>query len=356
MIKQYTRNVVILVPAYNPDVKLLSLLDDLRRCFSDILVVNDGSTAGLAVFEEIEKRQIKVLKHEVNRGKGAALKTGFKWIYENLPDSQTVVTADADGQHRFDDIVRVAEASLVNPKALTLGVRSFSGSVPLRSRFGNWWTRQIFFLLTHLHIQDTQTGLRGIPVSLLPHFVTLSGERYEFEIQMLADARCRETPPIEVPIETVYIDSNSTSHFNPLRDSMRIYGALIRFCLSSVGCFLLDNTIFTAILCLLMRLTDWKRALCVLYAIMVARVVSATTNYVFNRKLVFRSKASRGVSFLKYWSLVSMVLLIGYSCTAICARIFDAHGFWITFLKIVVETGLFFLSYKVQKKWVFGAQ
>ena len=345
--------ITILIPAYNPDANLVTLISKLVCRFKSILIVDDGSHGCSAVFSAIRKMGVPIIAHESNRGKGAALKTGFIWISEHVPDCKTIVTADADGQHRPDDIVHVAEVSLLNPRALTLGVRAFAGRVPFRSRFGNWWTRQIFFLMTRLKVQDTQTGLRGIPVTLVPRMLKLEGSRYEYEMQMLADAKCHEEQPVEVPIETVYIEANASSHFNPLRDSVRIYGALIKFCVSSVGCFLLDNFVFTVMLYLMMRLTDWKRATCVLGAIIVARSISATVNYLCNRTFVFRSKTRKSVAFLKYWGLVLMILFVGYVCTAVASRIFDARGFCVTALKIIVETVLFFLSYNLQKRWVF---
>ena len=344
----------ILVPAYNPDRKLVELLDGLRPRFRSIVVVDDGSATGAEVFREAESRGAKVLVHEINRGKGAALKTGFRWILENLPGCDAVVTADADGQHRPDDIVRVAEAALANPSSLTLGVRAFTGKVPLRSRFGNWWTRQFFFLMTRLRVLDTQTGLRGIPRALLPRMLEIPGDRYEYEMAMLADARHHPAPPMQVPIETVYVGGNESSHFSPLRDSIRIYGALLHFCASSVGCFVLDNAVFTAALFAFMRMTDWKRATNTFFAICAARAVSATANYFYNRRFVFRDVARKRRSFLKYWVLVLAVMSAGYAGTACIARALDANGIAITALKIAVETVLFFLSYKVQRRWVFA--
>ncbi|MCR5752176.1 MAG: bifunctional glycosyltransferase family 2/GtrA family protein [Kiritimatiellae bacterium] len=345
--------VVVLIPAYNPDEKLLDLVERLKGAFGDILVVNDGSSVGRDVFRRVAEKGVPVVVHEVNRGKGAALKTGFRWIAEHLPKCAAVVTADADGQHRPDDIVRVAEAALVNPESLVLGVRAFTGKVPLRSRFGNWWTRQFFFLFTHMRVADTQTGLRGIPVSLIPRMLEIPGDRYEYEMAMLADARHHAAPPVQIPIETVYSQGNASSHFSPLLDSFRIYGALLHFCASSVGCFLLDNAIFTAVLFAAMRLTDWKRATNTLIAICVARAVSASVNYFYNRRFVFRSAAAKRMSMPRYWLLVLAVMSAGYGCTAGLARILDVNGIAITVLKVVVETALFFLSYQAQRKWVF---
>ena len=345
---------VALIPAYEPDERLVEFVDRLHgEGFSRVVVVDDGSSVGREIFKGVMERGVPVVAHEVNRGKGAALKTGLRWIFEHLPDCAVVVTADADGQHRPNDIVRVAEVALANPSALTLGVRAFTGKVPLRSRFGNWWTRQFFFLATRMHVADTQTGLRGIPVSLMPRMLEIPGDRYEYEMAMLADARHHAAPPVQVPIETVYEPGNTSSHFNPLRDSVRIYGALLHFCASSVGCFLLDNAIFTVVLFAAMRTTDWKRATNTLLAICVARATSATANYFYNRRFVFRSNASKRASFPKYWLLVLCVMAAGYGGTAGLARILDANGFAITALKIAVETILFFLSYNAQRKWVF---
>jgi len=343
----------VLIPAYNPDEKLLALLDEITPLFPHVVVVNDGSTTGTKVFDDVRARGLPVLVHVSNRGKGAALKTGFRWILANLPGCVTVVTADADGQHRPADIVKVAAASLAHQRGLALGVRAFSGNVPLRSRFGNWWTRQVFFLMTRLRISDTQTGLRGIPTALLPRLLELEGDRYEYEMQMLAGARRHDEPPVQVPIETVYIAGNASSHFNPLRDSIRIYGALVKFCISSVSCFLLDNAIFTSVMTILTRSTDWRRATEVFVAFVSARAVSSTVNYVCNRRLVFRSSVSRLKSFFKYWLLVLVIMSAGYGLTAGLSRLVDAHGLAITAIKIAVETALFFFSYGAQKRWIF---
>jgi glycosyltransferase involved in cell wall biosynthesis len=348
------KKTVVLIPAFNPDEKLLSLLNELRPVFKCIVIVNDGSIQGNNILESISDGDVHVLKHDVNRGKGAALKTGMKWILKNIKDCSAVVTADADGQHRPDDILRVAKIAIDNPSALTLGVRAFTGNVPLRSRFGNWLTRQIFFLTTGMHVVDTQTGLRGIPISLIPRFLKIPGDRYEYEMAMLADARHHITPPLQIPIETVYIANNSSSHFKVVRDSVRIYGALLHFCASSIGCFLLDNAVFTLALVAMMRLTDWKRASNTFVAICIARIVSATVNYLYNRHFVFRADQSGGVSFLRYWMLVFFIMSTGYGCTAALSRFFDINGVAITLIKISVETVLFLFSFHIQRKWVFS--
>ena len=234
----------ILIPAYNPDEKLLALLPRLRERFRHIVLVNDGSTTGKDVFERAVPLVDAILVHEKNRGKGAALKTGLAYI----GDATDVITADADGQHTPEDIAKLADGLKSHRDGLVLGVRSFSGKVPLRSRFGNWWTRWFFFLMTGLMIRDTQTGLRGIPAALVPRVAKLPGDRYEYEMTMLADAKRHPSRPLQIPIETVYLDENATSHFNPVLDAIRIYRSLFQFCISSVLSFLIDNGVFAAVM------------------------------------------------------------------------------------------------------------
>ena len=220
-------DVSILIPAYQPDEKLAALVARLRDEFAHVVIVDDGSTEGRDVFDAIRPQVDVVVAHEVNRGKGAALKTGFAWIRDHQPDVCGVVTADADGQHTVEDIRRVAEAVKTHPGGLVLGVRHFGLKVPFRSRFGNHWTSCFFWLLTGLAIKDTQTGLRGIPCGLLDRVLALKGDRYEYEMRMLVDARLHEQKPLQIPIETVYIDGNKSSHFHPLRDTILTQRALL---------------------------------------------------------------------------------------------------------------------------------
>ena len=220
------RDIAIVIPAYQPDAKLSGLVEALRAEFPHIVVVDDGSTEGRQVFDAIRGQVEALLVHSANRGKGAALKTGFAWVREHLPEIVGVVTADADGQHRLDDIRRVAEATAMRKGGIVLGVRMFEGSVPFRSRWGNGWTRLLFRLLTGLAIRDTQSGLRGIPADMLDRMLSLRGERYEYETRMLVDTRHHASPPLQIPIKTVYLEGNKSSHYRPFRDTLLTQAAL----------------------------------------------------------------------------------------------------------------------------------
>ena len=346
-------SVTVLIPAYNPDEKLLALLPKLKERFSRIVLVDDGSLTGKDIFPKAAQYVEKVLVHEVNRGKGAALKTGFEYI----GGASDVITADADGQHTPDDIAKVAEALKSHRDGLVLGVRAFSGSVPLRSRFGNWWTRWFFFLMTGLMVRDTQTGLRGIPAGLVSRVAKIPGERYEYEMAMLADAKNHPSRPLQVPIETVYIDENATSHFNPLLDTIRIYRSLFQFCLSSVIAFLIDNGVFAAVIWLLSS-RDTPRRDDILVALLVARGISSHFNYFYNRFVVFRrgdgAPRRRHRSYYGYFGLVLAVAAASYALTEGCSAALDVQGVAITVVKIAADIVLFFASYFIQKKFIFN--
>jgi dolichol-phosphate mannosyltransferase len=222
------KDIVVVIPAYEPSETLIRLVRALRSNFRHIVVVDDGSAPSCAVFPALRDiGGITLLRHETNRGKGAALKTAFAHVLAHIPEAVGVVTADADGQHVLEDIRKVAAEASRHPDRLTLGVRSFSGDIPFRSRFGNIWTRIEFRLLTGVSVQDTQTGLRGIPASWLPDLLAIEGDRYEYEIRMLVYGSRAKRKPAGIPISTVYLDGNSASHFRPFKDTLRTQTALI---------------------------------------------------------------------------------------------------------------------------------
>ena len=225
-------NVTIIVPSLDPDEKLCKVVEGLlAEGFDDILLVNDGSHEDhLAPFEEAARHpEVTVLTHEVNRGKGRAMKTAFAWCMEHRPDIDGVVTVDGDNQHLPKDVRRCAEAMVAHPEKVWLGVRDFSlEQVPFRSRFGNNLTRGIMRLACGVDVSDTQTGLRAIPAGDLDYMCKIEGERYEYETQMLLSLRQQGIGIGEIVIETVYINENETSHFHPLRDSWKIYKIIFR--------------------------------------------------------------------------------------------------------------------------------
>ena len=226
--------VVLLIPALNPDQKLLALLEALKESgWTDpVLLVDDGSSPDHRdIFDRAATLGCHVVRHAKNLGKGRGLKTGFNYCLAHFPDAIGSVTADADGQHTPADIAACADALRASPQSLVMGCRDFaSAGVPLRSQLGNIITRNVMRLFCHVRVTDTQTGLRGISSSFMRHMLDVPGERFEYETNMLLETRAQHVPIREVTIQTLYIEGNKSSHFHVLLDSWRIYSLILRFC------------------------------------------------------------------------------------------------------------------------------
>ncbi len=335
----------ILIPAYKPDDKLVALTDQLLTHDDlKLVVVDDGSgEAFRPVFEALDKR-VTLISYPDNKGKGGALKTGIRYIMDHMPECERLVTADADGQHRYADIRRVLDKSEEMPGALVLGSRAFDGDVPLRSRFGNAMTRQVFAIASGMKVRDTQTGLRGFDRDGMRLFVDVPGDRYEYEINMLLTAARAEMPIYEVTIETVYLNDNESSHFNPLKDSLRIYACILKFACSSLICFGIDYVLFQ-LLRTFIPLT-WVSNL-------LARIVSASVNFMLNKKLVFKGNEKTLPAVLKYAALAVFIYLID---TAILALLYEKLGWSRYVVKIISGVLGYLISFPVQGRIVYRKQ
>lgn len=335
----------ILIPAYKPDDKLVALTDQLLTHDDlKLVVVDDGSgEAFRPVFEALDKR-VTLISYPDNKGKGGALKTGIRYIMDHMPECERLVTADADGQHRYADIRRVLDKSEEMPGALVLGSRAFDGDVPLRSRFGNAMTRQVFAIASGVKVRDTQTGLRGFDRDGMRLFVDVPGDRYEYEINMLLTAARAEMPIYEMTIETVYLNDNESSHFNPLKDSLRIYACILKFACSSLICFGIDYVLFQ-LLRTFIPLT-WVSNL-------LARIVSASVNFMLNKKLVFKGNEKTLPAVLKYAALAVFIYLID---TAILALLYEKLGWSRYVVKIISGVLGYLISFPVQGRIVYRKQ
>ncbi len=334
----------VVIPAYRPSAGLAGLVCALAgQPFAAIVVVDDGSGpdfaptfAAAAAFPNVQ-----LLRHAVNLGKGAALKTAFNYVLCSMPDVAGVVTADADGQHAPEDIARVAEVLAAQPDALVLGARAFGEDVPLRSRFGNILTRSIMHALLGRRLTDTQTGLRGIPAALLPRLLRIEATGYEFELEMLIAAHQLSIPMVEQPIRTIYEPGNKSSHFNPIVDSMKIYFVLLRFGSVSFASALLDNLVF---------ILTVHRLGSVLGAQVLGRAFSVTFNYSMVRRSVFDSRQRHQAVLPKYLALTAVSGACSYAGIEFLSRRFAVP---VVAAKLAVETFLFFVNFAVQRLFIF---
>lgn len=339
--------IAVLIPAYKPERTLCTVVQGiLERSDLSVVIVDDGSgNEYLSAFSGLTNfPRMHVLRHAVNLGKGAALKTGMNYALTKFPDLVGVVTADADGQHHVDDILRLATHLAASPQRFALGVRSFRRDVPFRNRAGNILTRYLVRLLMGLKISDTQTGLRAIPTSLMLELLRVPSNRYEFELDMLITAKHRRVPVEEVPIRTIYDHPNQTSHFNPLIDSMKIYFVLLRFGFVSLLTALIDNLVFYL---------TFRLSASIAVSQILARTIAVLFNYTAARNAVFMAREKHALVFSKYLLLVVANGLLSY----VLMRAFIA-GSHIPVIgaKLLAESILFLANFAIQRDFVFTSR
>lgn len=349
--------VPVIIPAYEPDDRLIKLLGDLKEhSLAPVIIVNDGSGEKYQdIFDkasELLGSEGKIISYPENQGKGYALKTAFRYVLENCPDAVGCVTADSDGQHTAECISKVKQALLGHPDSLVMGVRQFKkAEIPWKSWFGNTLTIKVFKLATGIYVSDTQTGLRGIPASFMKECLDIKKNRFEFEMRMLINS-AGKYPVYEVPIKTVYESKeNHQTHFDPVKDSVRIYklllGRFLKYVLSSLSSSVIDLVLFQ-LFCIALRS---RIAGYVAAATVIARIISATYNYLMNYKVVFKSSENIGKSAVKYFILA--VVQMSLSALLVTGGVKLIPVIPEVAVKIVVDTCLFFVSYYIQKKIVF---
>lgn len=347
--------VPILIPSFEPDENLIKICDDLITYELDnIIVINDGSSEIYnPIFKNLEDKNIKVLYHNGNKGKGRALKTGFEYVLNSSEEIIGCVTADSDGQHTPKDIGLCINNLIINNNSLILGTRDFDDKgVPIRSMLGNKITRNIFSYLSGVKITDTQTGLRGIPKDFMEKSLNIQGERFEFEMNMLLLSK-DYLGIIEVPIETVYESkTDHKSHFNTVSDSIKVYKVLLKmfmkYFLSSISSTGLDLILFFILVRFLE--SSYPRSY-IMISTIIARVISAFYNYIINYKYVFHSIHKKTETILKYFMLaVTQMLLSGLIVTFLSRQIIIIDD---VLIKFFVDMILFFFSYYIQRRFIF---
>ena len=352
-----SKQALMLIPSLEPDERLpvyvRALLDS---GFGQVVIVDDGSSAKYQdIFNRLDAMDgCDVIHHEVNKGKGVALKTGYAYIQKNFHNAIGVITADADGQHTVDDCLKLAQALCEGKDELYLGSRDFNLShVPPKSRYGNKITSLVFKLLYGQWLPDTQTGLRAFPASRLTFMQEVEGDRFEYEMNVLIACARAGMPMKPITIETIYENENSGSHFHPLRDSYRIYkvilGSFIKFMGASIASFLIDNGVFA--LCenlLFAGMLDGREFL----STVIARVISAPCNFLMNKNFVFKAKNSKK-AFTRYIILAVGLLLCSAVGVELLVELLHFAPALASLVKIVVDLVLYLVSYRVQNKWVF---
>jgi putative flippase GtrA len=190
-------------------------------------------------------------------------------------------------------------------------------------------------------ISDTQSGLRCIPMSMIPYLIGLEGEKYEYEMNMLISTKTIHTDILEEEITTVYLDNNRSSHFNPLIDSMKIYFLLLRFAFSSIFASTIDFLVFTSTYLL------YKN---ILIGMVLARAVSGGLNFYMNKSLVFHSQQGTARPLLRYFMLFIVLAVLSYTSI----RTMSNFGISVILAKVLAETVLFLASFTIQRDFIFN--
>ena len=343
-------NIVIIIPSYKPDKEImLEFIQKVKENFKNIIVVDDGSGEEYNEFySQLQTKDIVVLKHHVNFGKGRGIKTAFNCVLNNYPNIIGAVTADCDGQHYVEDIIKCANKLKENPDKLVIGYRNFDeNQVPFRSRFGNKITRWIFSTFVGIKITDTQSGLRAFGKNTMKKFLATVGERYEYETNMLIDCKEKDIEIAEVPISTVYIRNNSLSHFSPLKDSIRIYKLFAKYIIASLSSFIVDIILYALFIKLLPE-NDFYGISQIFIATIIARIMSSLYNFGINSKMVFKNQNRS--SLIKYFMLVVIQMFISAMAVSALFKLLRINS---TLIKIVVDTIIFVINFVIQREWVF---
>lgn len=346
-------DITIMIPAYNPDNKFIEFVSDLTENGYKIIIIDDGSRDDTKRYFDMARDQYgcRVVSHSINLGQGRAYKTGFNYYLSEskwggqFSDSIGVIQCDCDGQHCVEDINRCTKLLRSNPDKFILGVRDFSDKdIPLRSRFGNNSTSIVFKLFCGLNLKDTQTGLKGIPKSFIPCLMETPGERFEYASSVLLETKRKGVEILQFPIRTIYINENETSHFSPMRDSIRIYSLILKYLASSLSAFLVDIIAFSFFLSAAKGLFIHNYIIISAY---LSKIISCTYTYVVNKNLGFKRKNGNIWAIAKYTALyIGQATASGF-LTYTLVSVMNLNE---VISKIIADIFLFFVSFRIQDR------
>lgn len=349
--------VSVIIPSLNPDRSLINYVKKIiQNDLKPVVIINDGSSCAYDnIFNDLaDIEDCVVLSHEVNRGKGAALKTACRYFIENYPNHKGIITADADGQHAISDIIKIAEIiKQGGSRKAILGQRDlYNKNVPFRSRIGNATSALLFSILYGCNIWDTQSGLRGFTSDLLKSMINIKGDRYDYEMNVLAYLRINNIDIVKIPIKTIYINDNKGSHFRTFYDTsiifIRILGSFFAYISKYITSILTDIFIFA--LCFYVFFIDVELAQKVLIATIIARIGSSIVNYIINHKKISTHDIPPKNKVIKYYIFWLAQLIVSYFAVLEFSLTEKVN---IVFIKLVVDLLISTISYQIQKRLDF---
>ena len=352
------QKVTVVIPSLDPDDRLPAVIRGVQeKGFTDILLVDDGSAEQNQHYFQAAEHEMgcTVLHHTKNLGKGRALKTAFQWLLENRPDAAGCVTIDGDGQHHADDILACTEEMLSQEQdAIVLGARDFkTDNMPAKSRFGNKCTAAVFKLFCGMAVTDTQTGLRVFPRSVWKQMLEISGERFEYETNMLLMCGQQKIRMTEHPIRTIYIDSNASTHFHPIKDSARIYGIILRYFRGSLISYAVE---FITFILLNGFLKQCGFAQHLFLACALGGIAGLVFGFLFNRREMFRSTAPRATVAARHCILWAFRMFASFLLILLVTKPFGDSVPAQDLFKFLVDFLLCFGSFRIKQAWIFRTE
>lgn len=323
---------VIIIPAFNPDTRLIELVSSLKN--NNIIVIDDGSTSK-DIFDSLEDMGIIVIHHPYNMGKGCAIKTGIKEANKYYKNINAFITADADGQHSKEDIINIYN---MESNDIIFGTRDFKGRVPLRSKIGNKFSSLFLYFNTGMKLNDTQTGLRRFPYKYRKYLLDIEGNRFEYEMNVLNKLAKDKIIIKTVPIKTIY-ENNHTSHFHTVKDSLRIYHNFFKYVLVALLSAIIDLTLFTILI----------KSKTILISTIIARIISGTFNFTMNKSYIFKSNNNMLYELIKY---IVLFITCMFS-SAFLVKLITILKINTTLIKAFVDILLFITNYFIQKHYIF---
>lgn len=214
------KNCCVIIPTYNNHQTIKQVINDVLEYTDQVIVVNDGSTD---TTEEILNKidQIEIVSYSKNKGKGYALRQGFKFAWKQ--GYEYAITIDSDGQHFASDLPKFVEAIEENPNAIIIGNRNMEqAGIPGKSSFGNRFSNFWFRFETGIKMPDTQSGYRLYSLKPISKMIFFT-RKYEFEIEVIVRAAWKGVKVTDVPIQIYYAPIETRiSHFRPFRDFSRV--------------------------------------------------------------------------------------------------------------------------------------
>lgn len=344
-----TEKVAILLAVHQPGLELPALASELAKDNGyAVIVSDDGSGPEYDGVFAVLPDNVLVTRLPAHSGRGTTIKCGLRFLLERVPDVCGVITLESCEEHTLENIGGLAEALRERTGAILLGARTFAEPLPWKSRLGMLLVRLAFSGACSLKLTDTQTDIRAFPIELVPALTAVSGERYEYAVNVLLWASRNEVPIMEVTLPDAYSDVRIPRHFHPVRDSVRIFERIFKFAFASFSGFCVDYVTVLSLKALTTQALPASFSLFI--SVLAGRILSGTVSFTLNRKMGLRVDGKVSRAALKYFTILFALMAVNYWLLYLVHLLLHVP-LWLA--KILVESTMFFVNYALQNRLVF---